>query len=78
MYYISINKIHNTIRKYNDLYVEVQYNNKKRITTTIWNQTLPIWNEKFIFDLEENVNHFLITIYEKNVWTPTQKLYENK
>ena len=41
MYYTSINKIHNTVRKYNDLYVEIQYNNQKRRTTTIWNQELP-------------------------------------
>lgn len=78
MYYISINKIHNTIRKYNDLYVEIKYNNKKRRTTTIWNQMLPVWNEKFIFDLDNNTSHFTITIYEKNVWISTQKLYENK
>lgn len=78
MYYISINKIHNTIREYNDLYVEIKYNNKKRRTITIWNQMLPVWNEKFIFDLDNNINHFTITIYEKNVWTSTEKLYENK
>ena len=78
MYYISINKIHNTIRNYNDLYVEIQYNNKKRRTTTVWNQELPVWNEKFIFDLVDNVNNFKITIYEKNIWSSTEKLYENK
>ena len=78
MYYISINKIHFSLRKYNDLYVEIEYNNKKRRTTTIWNQTLPEWNEKFIFDLDNNVEHFTITIYEKNVWTYTESLYKNK
>lgn len=77
MYYISIEKIHNTVRKYNDLYVEIKYNNSLRRTTTIWNKTLPVWNEKFFFDLDENVDYFTITIYEKNVWTSTQKLYEN-
>ena len=55
-----------------------EYNNKKRRTTTIWNQMLPVWNEKFIFDLDENINHFFITIYEKNVWTSTEKLHEAK
>lgn len=78
MYYISINKIHNTIRKYNDLYVEIKYNNQKRRTYTIWNKILPVWNEKFVFDLHENVNYFTITIYEKNVWTSTEKLHETK
>lgn len=78
MYYIAINKIHNNIRNFNDLYVEIKYNNKKRRTHTIWNKTLPVWNEKFVFDLEENVNHFFITIYEKNVWTSTEKIHEAK
>ena len=78
MYYISINKIHNNVRKYNDLYVEVQYNNQKRRTHTIWNNSLPVWNEKFVFDLNENINHFFIIIYEKNVWTSTEKIHEAK
>jgi len=78
MYYISINKIHNNVRKYNDLYVEIKYNNQKRRTHTIWNNLLPVWNEKFVFDLDENFNHFFITIYEKNVWTSTEKLHEAK
>ena len=78
MYYISINKIHFSVRKYNDLYVEIEYNNKKRRTTVIWNKTHPEWNEKFIFDLDNNVDHFTITIYEKNVWTYTETLHKNK
>ena len=77
LYYISINKLSNIIG-YNDLYVEINYENQKRITTTIWNNNLPEWNEKFIIDVDNTESFFKIVIYEKNVWTKTQKIHEEK
>ena len=58
LYYICINKIHTDVGKYNDLYVEIKCNNKIKKTTTIWNKEYPIWNEEFIFTINNNIKSF--------------------
>ena len=77
LYYICINKIHTNVRAFNDLYVEIKYNNVIKKTKTVWNKEYPTWNEDFVFNLKQNLNYFTITIYEKNVVFSTQKIYEN-
>lgn len=37
-----------------DLFIELTYNNSKRRTTVINNNNKPIWNEIFLFNVNEN------------------------
>ena len=33
----------------NDLFIEIEYGDNNRKTTTLWNTNAPIWNEIFLF-----------------------------
>ena len=44
----------------NDLFIEIEYGEDKRKTTTIWNNNKPIWNELFIS--KNNISNMTLKI----------------
>ena len=50
----------------NDFFVKICYNNESRITTTKWNIDKPIWNESFVFSINESIKTLTIEIIENN------------
>ena len=51
----------------NDLYVQINYDEQIRKTTTLWNIDNPIWDEGFIFD-DHGPKPVCFEIYDENTW----------
>jgi len=50
----------------NDFSIKVIYNGEERTTTIKWNNTSPVWNESFVFNLNTDIKHFTIQLIENN------------
>ena len=46
------------------LYVKIIYGAQIRVTTTKYNDAAPVWNESFIFDIDRELDHFIVQLIE--------------
>lgn len=79
-YFIKINKLVDILEKkdifsLSDFFVEIKYNDQTRITTTIWNNQKPVWNEIFLF--EDRAKNIEINLMENNKWTSNHMIAHN-
>ena len=77
-YFIKINKLIEKLEKkdifsLSDFFVEIKYNDQIRITTTKWNNQIPVWNEIFLF--EERGKEIEIILMEDNKWTSNTEIH---
>ena len=62
----------------NDLFVKIKYGKQERVTTTLWDNNNPNWNEAFIFDLEDEKEELILELYDKDTYSRDELLYTTK
>ena len=50
----------------NDFFIKIRYNDESRITTTKWNMEKPLWNESFVFTIDNTIKDITLDLYENN------------
>jgi hypothetical protein len=71
MFYIKINQLLKEVENKdffskNDLFIKIKYNKICKTTNVKFNDSKPIWNEEFIFDINKDVFEFTLELLDKN------------
>lgn len=59
----------------NDLFIEIEYGDNNRKTTTLWNTNAPVWNEIFLFS-KTDIKKMTLKIKDEDVWSKDEVLME--
>ena len=76
---IKINNLVKPVSNYdwiskNDLFVLIRYGSQWRRTNVKWDDNNPEWNEKFLFDLNNEFEEIDIELYDENVWSSVKNI----
>jgi hypothetical protein len=59
----------------NDIFIEIEYGEDRRKTTTLWNTNNPNWNEIFLFS-KTDIKKMTLKIKDEDVWSKDEVLME--